>query len=509
MVLSSAILWHSAYGDLPSLDNRCWIDSTVADFYLSSIWHDMLGDALCRVVMVFRDSNNLQISPDDIERYQNTHLVPRNQSCPVVPVAFLVHDAPTSHFFAVVFDYTANTVYILGRRLSNSNPQYNSDWSTWRGPERWRIIADLHSWNASNPEDVLIMIRDWPQNGYDCGPIACALIRQCMEEGIDQTWELLSNVPIGSPPPIPCGHLLRLDMLAHVRQRCITSFNDYRHFANQQPMDWDYMELDEDIILQMHGGGDHARDNQLLRSLMLASSSCMECRTSIARYPGSTIQQREQDNEGEDTQEGPHDDEASVQDVPYAGTLLPLITNNRMLRGARLHRSCRPSVAVIHPSRTSRDVMERDIDLQQEQQQIPGELSSTAQASRKQVKDWRLGVTRRNPRISIPVPLEAHRGRRFIPHDYTYDDYDTGPTLDMLQHPEVYSILTHPYRQRTMQPAWIMWRDHGYRILTDSFQMSYLAPPSHLMDHIMAIGDMPLQVPIIVSYLICGLHLFT
>ena len=60
----------------------------------------------------------------------------------------------------------------------------------------------------------------------------------------------------------------------------------------------------------------------------------------------------------------------------------------------------------------------------------------------------------------------------------------------MLQQPDVYSILTQPFEHMTSAPAWIMWRDHGYRILMESFQMFYLAQPIQIMDHVMTIGKM-------------------
>lgn len=116
------------------------------------------------------------------------------------------------------------------------------------------------------------------------------------------------------------------------------------------------------------------------------------------------------------------------------------------------------------------------------------QLSNAARGSRRQVKDWRLGTLRHFPRVSQPVSLDAYKGHRFLPHDHEYDEYDDGPTLEMLQQPDVYAILTYPFEHMTQAPAWIMWQDHGYHILTDSFQMFYLGPPIQIMDHIMTIG---------------------
>ncbi|KAH0834639.1 hypothetical protein J3R83DRAFT_10148 [Lanmaoa asiatica] len=488
--LSSAILWHSAYMDLDSLSNKSWIESTVADFYLASIWHDSHGSASCRFVMIFRDSHNLQLTPEMVEKYRHAHDVPLNTPCPVVPVTFLVHDPEAAHFFAVVFDYAAQTAYVFGRKISNGNPLYNADWHTWRGPERWQIIADLHHWDARNPEDTLVLMRDWPQNGYDCGPIACTLIQKCMEQGLEETWNSLLAVPNGASPPIPCGHILRLNILGAVQQRCMTSFQDYMHFLINRPHDWDYMELGDEAIQEMQSGGDHTRDNQLLRSLTLASNSCRDCRIFITQAAAVHDKElgKERGRDQEDQENWEPEEELQQTTPNNVKALFSLIKSHRILDGTHLHRSLRPSRAAGPLSRLPRHNAELNLEEDNENSD-QGQLSNSAKASCKQVKDWRLGTLQRFPRISQPPPLNAYKGQRFLPHDPDYDNYDDGPTLEMLQQPEVYSIHMYPFQRMIQTPALIMWRDHGYRILTDSFQMFYLAEPIQIMDHIMTIGN--------------------
>ncbi|KAI9449509.1 hypothetical protein HD554DRAFT_2181041 [Boletus coccyginus] len=444
--------------------------------------------------MVFRDSHNLQLPPEVVNQYRNTHHVPLDNPCPVIPVAFLVHDPEAAHFFAVVFDYTAHTAYVFGRKLSNNNPQYDADWKAWRGPERWKIIADLHLWDAGDPEDTMVIIRDWPQNGYDCGPIACALIQKCMEKGLEETWHSLLAIPIGANPPIPCGHILRLNMLGAILQRCIINFKDYMQFIIDRPPHWDYMELNDETIKVMQSGGDQERDTRLLRSLTLASNSCRHCQTLISQAAAV------QDKELSKQMEGDHQDqeeiqEPQVQDGEYhhitssdqVKALFSTIKAHRILHGASLHRSLRPPRAVGHPSRSTGNNNNNNNN-NGEINEDEGQLSNAARASCKRVKDWRLGTLQRFPRISQPVPLDPYRGRRFLPHDDEYDEYNDGPTLEMLQQPEVYSVQTPPFLHIVQAPAWIMWRDHGYRILTNSFQMFYLGEPIQIMDHVMTLG---------------------
>lgn len=77
----------------------------------------------------------------EVETYRHTHHVPEGEPCVLILVAFIVHDPESAHYFAVVFDYAAyiayaaHIAYVFGRRISDSNPEYNSDWRAWRGPE--------------------------------------------------------------------------------------------------------------------------------------------------------------------------------------------------------------------------------------------------------------------------------------------------------------------------------------------------------------------------------------
>ena len=230
MVLSSAHLWNSAYMVLDTLGNRQWLNSLICDFYLPSIWHGSGGNVRCHFTMLFRLRPDFQLSPVEVDTYQHAHHVAMNGPCPMTPVAFLVQDPQSAYYFAVVFDYAGCTAYIFGRRISDQNPQYNPDWRAWRGPERWQIIADLHHWDPENSETVFVISRDWIQHGYDCGPIACAIIKECMEDGLEETWKVFLESSLTTGPPIPCGHILCLNMLGAIRQQCITSFCDYMHF---------------------------------------------------------------------------------------------------------------------------------------------------------------------------------------------------------------------------------------------------------------------------------------
>jgi len=212
MVLASLLLWHIVYEELKTLDNRQWLDSLVCNYYLSFIWHDSGDDAHYCFLMIFRLRPDLQITPIKIDTYRHAHHVPTTVDCPIIPVTFLIHDAESAHYFAMIFNYAANIAYIFRRKIGDHNTHYNPDWRAWQGPEHWQIIADPHHWNAKDPEMVFVISRDCRQNGYDYGPIACAIIKMYMENGLEETWTMFQELPI-NPPSISCDHILHLTML--------------------------------------------------------------------------------------------------------------------------------------------------------------------------------------------------------------------------------------------------------------------------------------------------------
>jgi len=95
----------------------------------------------------------------------------------------------------------------------------------------------------------------------------------------------------------------------------------------------------------------------------------------------------------------------------------------------------------------------------------------------------------RFPRPTTPVPLSAYTGRRWLTDDRTFDNYEGGPTIEMLI-PPIYVQPTMIYHSTGMElsAGWASWVDHGYRIRPSSFQMFYLCRPIETMEHIMPIG---------------------
>lgn len=109
--------WTTAYDDLGTLNDKVWVDVMVANFYLATIWYESQGDTAIHFVshhfiQSLRFQGEDPIS-EEMTRFMHDYYIPLNHDCPLVPVAFLMHQ--NAHVFGVIFDYGIYTAYVLGR----------------------------------------------------------------------------------------------------------------------------------------------------------------------------------------------------------------------------------------------------------------------------------------------------------------------------------------------------------------------------------------------------------
>ncbi|KAG1795963.1 uncharacterized protein HD556DRAFT_1234984 [Suillus plorans] len=407
------------------------------------------------------------ITPEEKALFKRNYFLPREGRCPMVPVGFIVHHS--EHFFVVIFDYERRRAHILGRHISEDAMNVDGvdphDWDDWGGPEYWRRVGELHDWSPGDISGVSVITKDWVQNGLDCGPIACSVLEQCLASGIDEDGHLPGF-------EVLCGHLLRMKILCIIAGRVKISCSDYLMLLDSSRDDWREDELpDEDLINDIQNGRHQAKCLQLLRRLTVVSATCTTCQHSII---GRDVEHTSQYGRKE--------------------TIAKLIKANTQLTGSRDRNAIVPRSIGMH--------------LQLEPQ-VPSDLDGTtdsqrstfASATRRKVQNWNLGSTKRFPRPIAPCPLDAYTGRRWLQDDRKFDDYEDGPTIEMLS---TSRDVTHTTTVQTgglqLSTSWADWVDHGYRITPGSFHIFYQCDPIATMDHIMSIGttdsyDAAKQVP--------------
>ncbi|KAG1834023.1 hypothetical protein DFJ58DRAFT_670739 [Suillus subalutaceus] len=394
-----------------------------------------------------------EVVDEEVQHFRRNNFLPPDGICPVLPVGFIVHHS--EHLFAVIFDYQRRNVHVLGRHISNDAMNVDGvdpdDWNQWRGPEYWRRIAGLHGWRAGDATDISVMTMDWEQNGVDCGPIACSVLEQCLKSGLDEHGDLPAF-------HIQCGHRLRIHMLHVIAGRIKLCCSDYLMLLDSPQDDWRPDELpDEDIINAIQNGRHQAECLTLLRKLTVVSATCSMCQRPMA---SRNLERPLRDAPNGERSSGAH----------------------KQLNGSRNRHFIVPRAIGTH--------LELEPDVPSDvDDSIDSQRSATASASRRRVKHWNLGSNKRFPRPIAPVALAAYAGRRWLQGDSTFDEYDGGPTIEMLATPrEIDPVITFQAGGIQTSASWVDWVDHGYRITPSSVHIFYQCDPIATMDHVMPIG---------------------
>ncbi|OJA20364.1 hypothetical protein AZE42_07317 [Rhizopogon vesiculosus] len=506
--MARPIIWVDAWLNCTSLGEKQWLEATVANFYLSHVWYEARGRSLIRYMDIYA-AMATTMDDEELEIIRRYHLIPNGDACPVVPVGFIVHHS--QHFFAVIFDYLRSTAHVLGRNISGNildvDGVHQDNWEDWRGPEYWRKIAAFHGWRAGDITDVFIQNRDWPQNGYDCGPIACSILEQALYSGLDQD----GNVPSFQ---VQCGHRLRIHMLRVVAGRIMRSCTDFLMLLDRPHDTWPVEELpDNNIIRSIQSGLHEAECLRLVRTLSVISATCIQCRESLPiQYLAVVPHQQGNDNglsedgsDGEENQEtlevlsadmkgaAPNEEAMGALSIDRKATLSKLFKENKELSGSRNRNTIVPRAVGTHlmfQPKSSKEVNTTG----------DSQRSKAAVATRRRVLNWGLGSTKRYPRPTAPVPLSAYKGKRWLLHDPNFDDYEGGPTIEMMKPDGVESMEMYPGYGRMHMTGWKDWVDHGFRTSPGGFHIFYQCDPIATMDHIMPIGtwdsyDASMQVP--------------
>jgi hypothetical protein len=490
--MARPVFWTSVLDTWRTLGSKEWLEATVADFYLTHVWYEMTDRSRMRYVDL-HTSMVPHIAEEELALFRRNNFLPREGICPVVPVGFIVHHA--HHFFVVIFDYQQRTAHIMGRHISFTTLQVEGvdphSWSDWNGPEYWRRIAVLHGWSTGDVADVSIRTRDWLQNGVDCGPIACSVLEQCLKLGLDEHGNLPEVI-------MQCGHILRIKMLGMLSGRVKLSCSDYLLLLDKPQDDWGAGDMpEEDIIRMIQNNRLQDECLKLLRKLMVLSATCSSCqRPELVQDDAQPSYDNRHDhldatafNQPTLDMEHGHEEEEDEED--FQGTTLPadrkahlavLFKTNKQLSGSRNRNSIIARAVATH-------LQLEPVEAPPGQDTIDSQRSEPATATRRRVKNWNLGSNKRFPRPVAPLALDAYSGSRWLKDDHTFDDYEGGPTIEMLLTPrDIDPTMTFQTGGLRVSTAWIDWVDHGYRITPSSFHIFYQCDPIATMDHIMPTG---------------------
>ncbi|KAG2046010.1 hypothetical protein BDR06DRAFT_1039924, partial [Suillus hirtellus] len=483
--MARPVVWTSAWHNWRTLESNEWLDATVANYYLCHIWYEVVDRSQMRYVDLYAAMANDMVD-DEVKLFRKNHFAPQEGTCPVIPVGFIVHHS--DHFFAAIFDYRRRIAHVLGRHISDTIMEVDgvdpNDWKDWGGPQYWRRIATLHGWSPGNVTDVSVIPDNWKQNGVDCGPIACSVLEQCLRTGLDK----YGNLPALR---FQCGHRLRIHMLQVIAGRIKLSCSDYLMLLDRQMDDQTEDDIpDEDVINAIQNGQHQAECLKLVQKLTVVGATCSTCHHSIlnqnGEHPSPNGDNGDQTIADQDGLEEEWTEDENVIDIHLPkerrDNLAKLIRKNRQLAGSRNRNAIVPRAIGTH--------LELEQDTQPDSDNTgDSQRSVAASVSRRRVKNLNLGSSKRFPRPTAPPPLAAYRGSKWLQDNHQFDEYEGGPTIEMLMTPrDINPTMTFQVGGIQLSTAWVNWIDHGYRITPSSFHIFYQCEPIATMDHIMCVG---------------------
>lgn len=145
------------------------------------------------------------------------------------------------------------------------------------------------------------------------------------------------------------------------------------------------------------------------------------------------------------------------------------------------------------PHQDDRSNCDAELDKTQETQER-SDIEDVSVAGDHAVRVRRRGYLR--PKIyksrvnAIPIPTNIPY--RTLPHDWDFDDYEAGPTLEDNPLPTAAEMSLPLHGSEPLKHTlgiWAEWRDYGWRMLSDYFVMYSIQPPVQTVQRFLAIPD--------------------
>jgi hypothetical protein len=206
-------MWLDAHEQLWTLSPETYVDAVILDRYLI-----MASQAISHTGVIharyipFNFLRSTEPTDAEIAYFRRlSGLPPTDTSCPLEPVLGIIHEH--EHFYVVVILPGRDEIHVLGKEISNQVRRMREDWNQWS-----RLLSGIgryyHGWDM---QDYSVLRVDWPQNGYDCGPIACQVAIHILcndfQRDFDGFWAMPDN--------LPCAHRTRRSMIHLVNDRTI------------------------------------------------------------------------------------------------------------------------------------------------------------------------------------------------------------------------------------------------------------------------------------------------
>lgn len=418
------------------------------------IWLTKLWASLHRQDLRYIPSQYLLITegPQPLEamrKFRKLFDLPQTGPCPFQTVVGFLHVAAAeestrgNHYTIFLLNPENKCIHILGRLYQSNNSSIQTlDQVSWGLQSVAYNILHLHGWPLDLDFNVYEV--NWKQNGFDCGPIVCHMLEYIWIHGFH-----LSQQGHWAKAPLTCCHSIRRRMASDFHALAWYNLQTWDTLvSSSHPLDMEVPALEacKGLILDFrHNNPPNpgASLHPLLNKMDLLASKCKSCNRS---KPPPTVAFNNPPS-------SPHIPLAISSHIPLEAITSPLFMKpinkpSMVPQPLKYDNNGRKSPTHSPPSTLSRNARKQD-------HSIPHKYAMD-----------------RFPRpISPPfLPHLKNHDKLFLGSDITYDDYDTGPTSEVLdpipdtvlQFGEINLVYL---ADRITANPWMTFRDYGYRLL--------------------------------------------
>jgi hypothetical protein len=446
----------SIISEICTLASGEWTGGILMDQWLLARWSNLGRPPFQYIPYGYLDPLSSSSATDmEITLYRKTFSLPslESGSCPREPKIGLLHGRSQQHYCCIVILPLEREIHVLGRRISKLHRIKNAmDWESWGGPTIWKKVVLLHGW-----EETAMTVHEfhWPQNGYDCGPIACQVMEHIWTAGfkqdVDQIW---------IKPALPCTDKFRIRM-------ALDSQEHVKEFVSQLQTTDMRKDLGEDLApLWRVLDGPLTELTEVMSSNIKSSAQCPQCLKEMARV------------------------RKKLQENPSLKGAKPITNMDTEL--LPMTDTCSAAVTALAESTKPAAEGEADDELSEEDGNLSQDDGPAAQQKEScRDKNQSQATLGRFPRPIPPVvlpPRETLRGLRLM-FDKHFDDYEDGPTLeDLKEIPDVSNLadidLIYIAGKIAAYPDEIK-KDRGWRLQPSFFQTFELPAPILVGQHCM------------------------
>ncbi|KAJ7148192.1 hypothetical protein C8R43DRAFT_952798 [Mycena crocata] len=430
------------HSNLSTLSHGAWIDSILIDVFTTLRWLRVdLRPQVSYVPIHYSRSYRL-LTEDEIDNFRRLFSLPDGNGQMWVTTLLFVGQ---NHYGVLLGNMVTGDILILGAKAFSDSTEKvtREEWEEWDGPRIWTTVCQLHGVLCA-PRNIVGF--NWTQNGYDCGADAAYLLQALAANGVASSTRTL----IWNPPPLPCGHLLRLHAATKLHEYLTAAIEEYMMLLNG-PQSVLLDPWEENSRLELLGGDLDSVFISAAASLHDAMDSCPRCRQHARRT---------------DTNRPRH-----LADI------------------FKKHPMIGPGARQVH-------IGDHDVSSDEEPDDDASDSDDPTQGdhwktNNQRVGDVTLASAGRFPREFEPKPLPPQPIRgAFLPFDHNYDEYDGGPPLsttdrvsDELAHMTERPNLFHTLQGSTIAP-WMTWTDRGWRLPVTFAQAFHNRPPVAVANHL-------------------------